>query len=316
MPRNNLPRPAMHLHDAGVCYPNAWRLVDQFRAARGVDLPHWDDWCFLPMAAAYSIVAAGNGVSRINSLGIAADIARLAALAAWRVTQGIYRIDPALLPRLWETPVSGDIPIDVLLHGFPQWCLYVETPESEEMVGFFAHLEWDVERKRPELRLLIDRPDGRLVPIPLHLGAQSLVECVQQAVDQAIGFAAGYHLDVPPNTAASIAALIEPCVSVLLYICSQCDQIDGNPTNPQPKRVKGGWRTFPPSKTTTYHVGTAIGAALRAAYQQQEIAAGGYSVRPHVRRAHWHTYWVGSGMDKKAVLRWLSPILVNSTRPA
>ena len=31
-------------------------------------------------------------------------------LAAWRMTQGIYRIDPTLYAALSETPIAGDIP--------------------------------------------------------------------------------------------------------------------------------------------------------------------------------------------------------------
>lgn len=36
------------------------------------------------------------------------------------------------------------------------------------------------------------------------------------------------------------------------------------------------------------------------------------SPKPHVRRAHWHGYWVGSKSDKRFVLKWLHPILVNA----
>ena len=40
-------------------------------------------------------------------------------------------------------------------------------------------------------------------------------------------------------------------------------------------------------------------------------------MRPHIRRAHWHTYWVGP-MDevypkRKTILKWLPPIPVNVT---
>lgn len=34
-----------------------------------------------------------------------------------------------------------------------------------------------------------------------------------------------------------------------------------------------------------------------------------HSVRPHVRRAHWHHYWVGEGRNRLEV-RWIEPTLV------
>lgn len=34
-----------------------------------------------------------------------------------------------------------------------------------------------------------------------------------------------------------------------------------------------------------------------------------HSVRPHVRRAHWHHYWVGEGHTRLEV-RWIEPTLV------
>ena len=35
----------------------------------------------------------------------------------------------------------------------------------------------------------------------------------------------------------------------------------------------------------------------------------GRSVRPHVRRAHWHHYWVGEGRTRLEV-RWIEPTFV------
>ena len=38
------------------------------------------------------------------------------------------------------------------------------------------------------------------------------------------------------------------------------------------------------------------------------------SPRPHIRRAHWHSYWVGKGDEpgaREVMLKWLPPIPVN-----
>ena len=33
---------------------------------------------------------------------------------------------------------------------------------------------------------------------------------------------------------------------------------------------------------------------------------------PHIRRAHWHHYWIGSGSSRRRILKWLPPIYINS----
>ena len=60
---------------------------------RGAELPHWPQWCYLPLFGAYAIVG-GGGTNRVP-IDRAQHPGVVAALAAWRMTQGIYRYDPA-----------------------------------------------------------------------------------------------------------------------------------------------------------------------------------------------------------------------------
>lgn len=67
----------------------------------------------------------------------------------------------------------------------------------------------------------------------------------------------------------------------------------------------------------TYNVGYIIGKSFEkqlstttAEYEKHKNAVGtGRSVRPHVRRAHWHHYWVGEGRTRLEV-RWIEPTFV------
>ena len=54
---------------------------------------------------------------------------RIGAFLPWRVTQGIYRFDPTTFDALWKTPVTGDIPTEVLFY-LPEWCAYIPTPDQ------------------------------------------------------------------------------------------------------------------------------------------------------------------------------------------
>jgi hypothetical protein len=119
-------RPRKILEAFSRLYPEAWRQVDDLLARRK-ELGDWPDWCFLPLAGAYALVSRGTSLApgeRVEHVGI------LGALAAWRVTQGIYRFDPTTFDALWETPVTGDIPTEVLFH-LPEWCVSIPTPRPE-----------------------------------------------------------------------------------------------------------------------------------------------------------------------------------------
>ncbi len=69
------------------------------------------------------------------------------------------------------------------------------------------------------------------------------------------------------------------------------------------------------------NVGIRIGAALRRAYAAESMDRDPGDERqpsrprPHIRRAHWHTYHVGTGRTRSR-LKWLSPIPVNVEFPS
>ena len=103
-------RAVEYLHAYGRRYPSAWESYARLLAAPPVE---WPSWCWCPMAAAGAVlleagIAPGSPQAEFEA-------PRLAALAAWRCTQGIYRVHPTLLAELLETPISGDLPADVLM---------------------------------------------------------------------------------------------------------------------------------------------------------------------------------------------------------
>ncbi len=313
------PRPRQHLIAAAKLYPGAWRTYDAFRADRGKDLPDWPEWCFAPMATSYAIVSNGNG--RLTP-AIVGDVGRLAALAAWRTTQGIYRFDPELYAALINTPLTSELPVEVLFR-LPEWCVYIETPGmtwgASTLYGFFAHLESDANSGQVELRLLIDSADA-LLPIPLHVGKWSLAEAASKAIaqGQVQGKAVGLSIDAAVD--AEIVEVTSPLVSLLLYLCAEDPEIgDGTrrPKIPEPTKTKAGWRMFAPDAPSTWEVGVRLGAALRRAREADEASrhdsgSEGQRGRPraHIRRAHWHTFRFGTGRTERR-LKWLPPLPVN-----
>ncbi|MBF0176790.1 MAG: hypothetical protein HQL63_08090 [Magnetococcales bacterium] len=138
-----------------LALPPPHTLFDSFRAQRGRGLPEWPAWCYCPMAGAYAVVSRGDPCP-ITDLGAMLDVSALSAMAAWRMTKGIYRYDPDIYQALITTPLSGDLPSEVL-YRLPEWCLYLETPGppflEETIQGAWVHLEWDMNTARHELRI-------------------------------------------------------------------------------------------------------------------------------------------------------------------
>ena len=98
-------------------YPSAWQDLDGFRALRGCpDFINWPDWCFVPASGAYAVVSGGGGQRvRFEQSG---HVGLVAGLGAWRITQGVYRFDSTLYEALLATPITDEIPVDVL-HRLP-----------------------------------------------------------------------------------------------------------------------------------------------------------------------------------------------------
>lgn len=321
-------------------YPTAWQRVDSVRAACGSGVPQWPDWCFLPYRHVHAIATGGCG--QLLPYERSHHPSMLGALAAWRVTQGIYRFDPALYEAVINTPLDRDLPREPL-YRLPEWCVYIETSdliwripgEERPIHGAWAHL--DLERNiqtapECELRLVLDTarapgvaldPTQGCVPVPLTLMgkgtiADSLERVLTFGADQAI--ARGLKPPAGRDDAKRVARMLWPIVSLLLYICTESAEIgDGirRALNPRPTRTRYGWRLFPPNRPTTWDVGVRIGAKLRRACQHDratDTARTGRHVRPHVRIAHSHTFLVGTGRAERCV-KWLPVIPVNMDSP-
>lgn len=309
-------RPVDHLAAAMRLYPGAPGMIDCFRAGRGKDLPDWPDWCFLPLAAWYAIVSADAGLDALPP-HLVGDVGRLAAIGTWRYSQGVYQFHPDLRAALTDTIVAGPLPSEVLLR-LPEWAVYIETPGrhwfNQPLHGFWAHLEWDANDGRRELRLLLDCQQD-LLPIPLHLGAWTVTEAVDRMVDEMRRQAATIGVTVPvaPEAVQDLAATVNPLLSPLLYLCSDEPEIDdarqpgGRPGRPRPKKTKRGWRLFPADGPRIWTVGQELGAALR---QARTGEAAGSTRRAHLRRAHWHGYWTGPRDRQRFIYRWIAPHLV------
>lgn len=329
-------RPLAWLRRYSERYPGAWKAAAKMRSDRGKDLPYWPDWCYLPVSVGFALASA-----RGADLGEQARRAGiLAALAAWRMTKGIYRYDPDVLDAVWKTPVGEKIPTEVLF-SLPEWCCYVETPgktlplgatgKPRDLSGFFVHLEHDVlsaaqgvERRELRFVLDLDEPgEGLLYTIPMHLTKPTLAGCLKDTASESVARAGarGEGRLGADEMARFLAAVVPPLLSLTLYLCSVAemrpeDGEERRPANPEPKRTKKDKaKLFAVDSPTVWEVGHRTGAALRSSGARQPGTEGevGRTVRGRLRRAHWHAFWVGPHSrpeEREIRVKWLPPTTV------
>jgi hypothetical protein len=201
---------------------------------------------------------------------------------------------------------------------------------DKNLSGFFAHLDYDVSSRRTELRVLLDLGEDHLFStLPIDLGGKSLQCGLEASRDRFLGILTGVG---KPSDLAQFAAtgmrqyagMLGSLVNLLLYISSvNAETLDASgrePRRPSPKTTRKGPRLFPPDKPVEWQVGYRLGAALRAAASRSDERAGRDGVeqrarpRPHIRRAHWHSYWMGpfdSAEERRLSVKWIPPTPVN-----
>jgi hypothetical protein len=318
--QDHLRPPMVCLQMLGRRFPDIWPRLDVLRAefvsVPNEYPPHW----YLPYHAVAQTLdgllaqmdRAGMNAPRFH----VATVNMLIALSGWRVTQGVYRFDATLFDALIATPVSGQLPTD-LLSKLPEWTVYIETPDmrwaGDALHGVFAQVG-EMQDGAPCLCIVLH--------VETHLGG-IILRLDQPSLEASLDIAVRHELNAGANPREhDIREVLPRIVSLLLYLCSEAAELgDGTcfPTKPVPRRTKKRTRMFPAERPTQWDVGMRMGAALRRAYQDDEAGRAGESSRhgsprAHIRRAHWHTILSGSRRDPIRTLRWLPPIPVNGER--
>jgi len=287
----------------------------------------WPDWSFLPAM----IYEAENTPDIADLPTRRGSYPEVAALGAWRQTQGVYAFDDALLQSLWNTPLEK-LPVELLYH-LPEFSVLVILPDGAfSGVGGVMAAMCQIQSigSYPSITvLLLGGPGSGHFTIPLMPRLDDSIDFIKIALSNpelakktygvvldvagAVEGSRGYVADILTHDRDSIAGLL----SVLLYLCSEEPEISRQPPKPQATPTKKtGLRWFPPPKPTVVEVGYKIGAKLRLArhpdtLSQSEIALrSSREVMPHWRRAHYHLYWVGPRGNQTPKVRWLAPIPV------
>jgi hypothetical protein len=168
-----------------------------------------------------------------------------------------------------------------------------------------------------------------LSALPIDLRGNSLLHGLEASRDRLLGLltGAGEPSDLARLAATDMgeyAGMIGSLVNLLLYISSiNAEVVDVSgcgPRHPIPKTTRNGPRLFPPNRPAEWQVGFRLGAVLRAAVSRSDNRTDGNveqrsTPRPHIRRAHWHSYWTGpiNAVERRRLsAKWMPPLLSTS----
>lgn len=282
-------------------YPDFYSLykdvmIDKMKTGAAKDGITWPEWCQVPMnfAATY--------IGTRHPFGFT-DIAALHVYASWNTEKIVLDVDEILYKEL----NTDDRIYQEIFYHLPFTCPYVSLPKNNRLKidGFFVHMDRDVDKAQDELRFLLASGE-KYIPIIVGLDPKRTIESATVSLIDRDILSGLLPARLSPKKAAhdhfNIARKLFP---ILIYLCSkEADIIE---------RGAGEKRKRKDSSPKIYDVGAKIGAAIkeyRYAYDQESIPGTGTRA-PHMRKAHWHSFWIGpkSG-ERHLIVKWLPPIPV------
>jgi len=309
--------------------PRWWEMMDHLRARRVTEaneLPGgWPEWCFFPTPELHRMIPSPDKANRVASEMRNGLIARMLGLYAWRQGRTVWHFDPDVATALVETEDMGRVPAEIL-RRLPQWGVYIQRPDIEwrgdarPPAGVLARLTtpamFDFEPTgAPVLEVQYDQVGQGGIGLPLSLvplvpglslnEALALVHA-KVGIAKTGGVVDGEKLELEH-------AFLRPWLALLMYLCSQGADTENRSApsaGPPPTRTPGG------GEVTRVDVGFRVGAAIRHSRSAQPTGATTErTVAPHLRRAHFHTFYSGAGSrsdpsKRQVEVRWLPPIAV------
>lgn len=302
--------------------PDAYSTLDDLRRAKGENSElSYPDYCELPIGAAFTYIVERLGMG-VREAAIGA--AELTACWTWRQNKVIYSFDndfaDMLAAQAEDIEDTDKLPTEVLLH-FPYPCIYVQAKIMEGFDGFWAWIEFDINKRQAEFRVQWVFEDmTHSMPYVLHLlPGKTLQDCM---IDTARETQKHMQIDIKPEEIAVTDRLraeakfflLRP-MQLVLYLLSERADVD----EVVPLTAKKEEKTIhlikdKASEVKEFSVGLRIGNAIRKYGKtlQGKSTGAGSTKRPHSRRGHWHHYWTGpmSG-ERKLVLQWTAPTFIH-----
>lgn len=305
-------------------YPNWDEDTSNIRRGLAEGKVSWrDDLCYIPIAATLEI-------TRHNFL----DGAILAALTPWKRHKEIYHFNDKLGELLIQQDGDMNLPIEILLR-LPYHCIYIDLSNlSIPFNGVWVHLEEDYNTKRIELRMLFIDTVEFVCPLSLHLTDidsqtgeiiynKTIYDAWKNSMNEASKYASKELLQQLNEIQEVYHKLFAQTIQLLLYILADNADVKQNPAQRKKYKKPGTKNTI--SEVRQWDLGDKVfykrSSSKRTSITEYNDSANEYTninhgtpKRPHSRRGHWHHFWVGAkgSPERKLVLRWMNPMIINA----
>ena len=317
-------------------YPNIFAEVERTRLLSTDKGMTWDKTCYFSFESVLATIIyryidtksnihdltknwniGGKYHSKKGELGLTHDALCVYNLLAWRFGgKHIVDFDELIEKQIIECGISGDIPMNVL-RKLPFMGVYVKTKSHKTFDGFLVSSSNGTEKHNShEFHIVISTLyEGEMISAPIDL---SKVGTIDEIADSDVSSLFKNKEDINGFTKQTFVDFFRSmwgcALPLILYLCASNAEITSKtaaaPTIPTLPRNK---RAIAPHQPTEWLCGERIGAAIRASAQREanDPTGTGASKRPHIRRAHWHTYRVGVG-KANTILKWIHPLAINA----
>ena len=339
----NLPRPLQILDEVNKNYPKLFDFCTNYLAFLK-DSFAWNESCFCPLEV-FRAIMEQYAKENNHILNDAGNYILYNSLFNWKRYCQIYDFDSDFVNVLIKS-ATDNVRIDEALACLPFPSFYVNINGENEFVidddflfnssgdfaggyvtGFFVnrnasiHPKYDYNKSEEITTVSFD--------VYLSGGASFSYEiCIGKGMTlkDSFEYMRSHHevINMTEEKFSTLESAIEKIMVMLFYICAiNADMTESkkqktirktniNPTSKIAKEVK---------KIKINDVGYEVGKAIRLSTTvESDVENNTYShvgshspKRPHQRRAHFHTYWVGSEKDgsRHTEIKWVNSIFVH-----
>lgn len=283
------------------------------------DDKYWPDWCFAPLALEKIYLKMKGQAQRKEYTELDVDI--LGCYSRWSQHKIVLDADTEFIVALLNTKSEKNISI-LSFYELPYTCPLIILPAEVQEIweipvtAFCVLLDCEIiESEKNALHFLLFLENGEFVNIILSWNQGKITD--------------NYYELIPNNKFSKInhdviaqefEEMIKGLLTITLYICSAETDIKPRPEHPN-KRLNRISKNYKRG-ANVYDLGFRFGESYRRFMQSQKSQSSNQINLdtqqrriPHVRKAHWHSYWVGPLTDKakrKKVLKWLPPMLIGA----
>ena len=223
----------------------------------------------------------------------------------------VYDFDPDFVKSIYEESWIELLP--EVIEYRPHECFYMKLPCGEQNEGSVVHI---VEADRImgfDMSLFPGAESGKGVYFggDKRFGERAVVN-TGETIFALCSFSISKTIELMLDDTQVEKYPLELLANGVAYLCSLNSDIAAVYYPTKEKRRNNAKRR---SEATWHEVGYRIGSELRnynrTRYEHGEKA--GYKVRPHMRRAHWHRFWVGPrDGERRLILKWIAPTMVGA----